>query len=105
MARKDRKTDVKSNKKMVKNEAEDYSADEVSGPWPRLGRIGGFEIWLLAKKYPSCIYAADVLLLLQSQESGSSVSFSPTPERKSITAGRSTRNRPKKRNLIRWNGK
>ena len=37
MARKDGKKDVKSDKKMIKKEVEEYSADEVCGPWPNPG--------------------------------------------------------------------
>ncbi|KAL8784694.1 MAG: hypothetical protein Q9195_008932 [Heterodermia aff. obscurata] len=39
----------------------------------------------------------------ESPDSASTISFSPTPEPKRTKAGRSTRPRPKKRNLIRWN--
>ena len=55
MARKDGNKDVKVKKKMVKNEAEEFSEDEVCDPWPSLGQIGAFGMWLLsiAILYPS----------------------------------------------------
>ena len=37
MARKDGKEDVNSDKKMIKKELEEYSADEVCGPRPSPG--------------------------------------------------------------------
>lgn len=69
MARKDGKEDVNSDKKMIKKELEEYSADEVCGPRPIPGQTEGFEIWFIAKQQPSCIQTANILYFsLQNRE-------------------------------------
>ena len=48
MARKNVNEDVKSNKKAIKKEVEEYSADEVCGYWPRLAHDRRFKMRLIA---------------------------------------------------------